>query len=428
MTGPRLVSLHCANCGAALPPKEGGAYRCEYCGHGYEIAQEPPPYFPPPPPQYVQGPVRIVVQRPRARAGCAGTIVTFVVLAFAGVIVSSALLKTKKAATNAVTPNRAHDSPVAASPSDRLLWDDVGGPPQIAKMADGSEAFLGRYRVGSADQLFFIAADSSTMKEHWRAGPLGSYSEAYQATHLSIVGTHVVYSDFKSSIHVLDVTTGKETHALKLTDRVLQVCPLADGTEAWVQVADGANVLVDINAGTKKLAPKPASCVDRPSPFRKGFEARASSSAMPKTPGFKANHVYVDGASGVAEGFKSPGTRIPLLVGFDPTLHLIRWQGPLESVDADAMHESSHVAGGLAGGQFVATYELPSKPSRIAAFDAKSGTRTWDVELPHQKIGYVDDLVMSATRIYVVRSSNVEVLDAKNGTLLGRVGSAWLDD
>ena len=421
--------MDCANCGAQLPPKEGGTYRCEYCGHSYEIAPEPPP--PPPPQPFVQpfqAPIRVVVRAPQRRtSGIAGAFRGMIFLAILGSI-AFAVIRRNHPAITAKALTQALDSPVPGLPGERLLWDDVGGPPQIAKLPDGSEAFLGRYRVGTGDQLFFILADGTTMKERWRSGPLGSYSEAYRATHAGIVGAHVVFSDFKSTIHVVDVATGKEAHAIKLTDRVAQICPLGDGSEAWVQVEDGTNVMIDANAGTKKTAPRPSVCADRPSSFRKGFEARASSNPGPKVAGFKANHVFVDGSNAVAEGVKSPGTRIPLLVGFDPTSHAVRWQGALETGDPDAMHPTSHVADGLAGGLFVSTYDLPSKPARIAAFDAKTGTRTWDVELPHQKTGSVDDLVASATRIYVVRSSNVEVLDTKDGKLLGRVGSAWLDD
>ena len=72
----------------------------------------------------------------------------------------------------------------------------------------------------------------------------------------------------------------------------------------------------------------------------------------------------------------------------------------------------------LAGGRFVVPYELTSKGWHFTAFDARSGQRLWDVPL-HSGIGLDEPggFSLSATRVYVMRTSSVEVYDARTGVL-----------
>jgi len=95
------------------------------------------------------------------------------------------------------------------------------------------------------------------------------------------------------------------------------------------------------------------------------------------------------------------------------------------SGDQTAAAESSSTAvmDAMAGGRFVVSYELTSKGWHFTAFDAHSGQRVWDV--PLRSIIGIDDpegFSLSATRVYVMRSSSLEVYDAKNGALVGTLG------
>jgi hypothetical protein len=127
----------------------------------------------------------------------------------------------------------------------------------------------------------------------------------------------------------------------------------------------------------------------------------------------------------VALGKKHPGTALPIVVGFDPKTKTVRWQESLASGDQAAVAESSttSIMDALAGGRFAAPYELTSKGWHFAAFDARSGQRTWDISL--QSLIGVDEpegFSLTAARLYVMRTSTLEVYDAKTGALIGTIG------
>jgi hypothetical protein len=71
----------------------------------------------------------------------------------------------------------------------------------------------------------------------------------------------------------------------------------------------------------------------------------------------------------------------------------------------------------------VAPYEVTSKGWHFAAIDARSGQRVWDVSLqPLIGISEPEGFSMSPTRVYVMRTSSLEVYDAKTGGLVGTIG------
>jgi hypothetical protein len=77
----------------------------------------------------------------------------------------------------------------------------------------------------------------------------------------------------------------------------------------------------------------------------------------------------------------------------------------------------------LAGGRFAAPYKVTSKGIYFTAFDARSGQRLWDVALePQIGIDTPEGFAMSAARVYVMRTSSLEVYDGKTGTLVGTLG------
>ena len=77
----------------------------------------------------------------------------------------------------------------------------------------------------------------------------------------------------------------------------------------------------------------------------------------------------------------------------------------------------------LEGGRFVTPYEVTSKGWHFTAFDARSGQRVWDVPLqPLVGVDHPEGFSLSAARVYVMRTSSVEVYDAKTGALVGTIG------
>ncbi len=141
--------------------------------------------------------------------------------------------------------------------------------------------------------------------------------------------------------------------------------------------------------------------------------------------GFEAENVVEEGDVAVALGKKHPGTGLPIAVGFDPRTKTVRWQQSLASGDQAGVSESSttSIMDALAGGRFVAPYELTSKGWHFTALDARSGQRVWDIPLRSQiGVDEPEGFALSAARVYVMRTSSLEVYDARDGALVGTVG------
>jgi hypothetical protein len=229
-----------------------------------------------------------------------------------------------------------------------------------------------------------------------------------------------------------DLGTGRETRTVKLTDRAKGMCTLPGGKHVWLEMSDEKNVLFDVDAGTTSPAARPAGCPQGdPSGDCRGRLTRgaprpgcAGPEGAPKVNGFQAVNLIEDGDAAVALGKKHPGTALPIAVGFDPKTKSVRWQQPVVSgEEAAAESSSTSVMDALAGGRFVVPYEMTAKVWHFTAFDAHTGQRIWDFPLqsaigPDEPQGFS----LSATRVYVMRSSSVDVYDAKTGAAIGTVG------
>ncbi|HEX3771523.1 MAG TPA: hypothetical protein VHV30_11680 [Polyangiaceae bacterium] len=432
MSQPRdVVARNCPTCGAQLEPSPPGRIIvCRYCGHSFQ-----------PPPEVNPAPRIIVLQPgmtppgtppPRANAGRAlATLASTMVFAL-GVVIFAL----RSRGTSMVMPTATEVSSAIAgltpSPPSSWMWDTVAGPPIAATV--GAGGFVGRLRARGDDELYVAAFDDAKLAQLWKAGPLGTYSEGYRSTFTEVVGHKVVVTDFRANLHVYDLGTGRETKTLKLTDRASETCASPDGKDhVWIGVSDEKNVLLDADAGTLTPSPRPAWCTSRSS-FSgtdcRGWLTRGdprpgckSAEVVPRVSGFDAENAIEDGDLAVALGKKHPGTATPMVVGFDPKTKAVRWQSPLASGDQAIVKEpGTEVMDAMTAGRFVAPYSR-TKGIFITAFDARSGQRLWDV--PLQPVIGSDDpegFSLSATRVYVTRTSSLEVYDAKTGALVGTLG------
>ena len=434
MTDDGVRQHRCPNCGASLDGAAANATprtTCGYCGQTFEV-QGPPPR-PTPAAQPPRRPPPNAARRPGLGPSGQGVVVLAMVGAAALFVSRRATNGTLGLPTMAVPSLPVLPAPKAAT---AYLWDTVGGPPLPAGAGpNGAERFVGRVRSRADDTLWIAAFDGPKVTEAWRAGPFGTYSEGYQSTFAAVVGRQVVVTDFHANAHVFDVGSGHELRSVKLSDRAKSMCAAPDGEpRVWIEVADGKNVLVDAGSGTAAPAARPAWCSDggssthdcrgwlRRGPFRPQCKAPG---AAPAVSGFQAINVVEEGDTAVALGMKHPGTATPMAVGFDPKTKTVRWQGALASGDQAAVAESSTISAmdAMAGGRFVAPYQITSKGWHFTALDVHTGERLWDVPLqPLVGVDYPEGFSVSATRVYVMRTSSLEVYDAKTGTLAGAIG------
>ncbi len=257
-----VLARSCPNCGARLeatPP--GRTIICRYCGQSFQ----PPPEVNPPPRIIVVGPgvPRPVVQG-RPGAGSSAIRIAFSLL-IVGALLAFSSIRAKRALVNGLSSVPSLPSDIAAAVSAAatpFMWDTVAGPPMPAAVGGGGgEGFVGRVRMRGEDTLWIAAFEGAHLGVVWKVGPFGTYSEGYQSTYASVVGKSVVVTDYRANLHVYDVASGHETRTIKLTDRAKAMCGSPDGkARVWVEMSDEKNVLVDADAGTATLSPRPAWC------------------------------------------------------------------------------------------------------------------------------------------------------------------------
>jgi putative pyrroloquinoline-quinone binding quinoprotein len=422
-----LLARSCPNCGASVDAEPvDGRISCRYCGQVFEAPREPLPEAPP----------RVVVIAPRAqprvsaprRAGGA-----LLVLLLGGFLIAVRFgLLPGHTITTQILPLPQLPEPTAVS---SFMWDSAGGPPIGAAVGGGAvEGFVGRIRDRGDDKLWIAAFDGSKLNVVWKAGPFGTYSEGLAATFFGVVGRDVVVTDYRAVLHIYDVASGREERTVKLSDRAKSMCAASDGkAHVWIEAKDEKNVLVDADLGTATSSPRPPWCPDSwgEAGDCRGWLRRGSphvgcksAASAPRVNGFEANNVLEEGDAAVALGKKHPGTALPMAVGFDPKSKAVRWQQPIASGDQASVAESGglSVMDALAGGRFVAPYEITSKGCHFAALDAKTGQRLWDIALqPLIGVERPEGFTLSATRLYVMRTSSLEIYDAKTGALVGEI-------
>jgi len=415
------VDLKCPSCGAPLPPPVEGKSLCSYCERTITIAQLTP----------LQA-----QQNAPPRSGSSKGVLALVTLLGVGIagycgvraLVSMNDVQSKISEAQTRVAEAVKAAAVEAS-RERLLWDDVGGPP-VPVQIGGKEAVLGRLRtVTTGDHLFIIANDSATLATRWKAGPFGTYSEGYLATHFVVIGDRVVVSDFHAKLHFLDLRTGIEVANLSLTDRV--ECMTIDQGRVRLIQADEKSLYVDPTNRLTTVIPKQEMRKrwDDPNCERKAVERKGKSRVQaPSVDGFEAYRVLTDGTEAIAAGKKSPGTPVPQVVGFEPKSRRVLWRQILPSVDPNTVDASSALAGDLAGHRYIGVYPVGSEMHRLTAFDARSGARLWDVKLRNIfAVDRIDDMVVTEQFVYVVRTSSLDVLEAKSGKLVGAVGDDTYD-
>ncbi len=416
----------CTNCGGQLPPFVPGQtfVQCHFCGHRANVELPKP---------VVQERI-VIVRQPQVGVSTPTVKVSgfwwlFLFIPLIGVVgpIIAAVSATKGASS---------ESPFGGGAED-FQW--TGDAPFAVKInADATEDIVGHFRVlnsgkDSKAQDFVGGIDGVTLKRIWSAGPYvdGDDSRGFK---YAVVANNVLVTDPKSIGHILDVTTGKETATITLSDRADSICIEPTGKpEAWIHVTDNEDLDVDFTSKrTKKMARPPwcksstdfgiADIQCESGQFTKTSAHCSGVDSTFKAPNFEATKMLSDGSVSVVVGKKSPGTGIPTAVGYDPKAKKILWQRPIPQTDA------THVSDGLgltdlANGKLVSQIELSTGIYKLAALDARTGSELWETEIPRSKDGSeADEMLITATRVYLPHWTWLDIFDAKSGAVIGTVG------
>ncbi len=460
-----LVSVQCPSCGADLPPRAPtGDNVCDYCGGRFQVSQarsahtmagvkldvqqlaqaivqaqrqassSSPRRLPDQPPVVNYGPGHAhaphsnhayAVAHQTAKTG-RRVALGIAFASIVGVAVPAVIVATQQGAFDQVPGLEG-----IAQSVEHLLWDHVGGHPQIVDIG-GKTAFIGRTRkVLSGDELYIDAYDAQTVERLWRIGPLGSYSEAYQAVHYGAVGDRFAITDGQAQVHIHDLVTGERLQTLKLTDKVEYLCipetPEGDETRGvWLKQIDEKTHMFDLKTAKLTEAETPPGC------FSSHWEAKraadeGTAEGAPKVDGIEIKQVIVEGDIGVAFGVKSPGTPVPNAVGFEPKTMKVNWTEVVASVDAATIRRED-LLGGLGGGRAYVVYGAGQDDWYLTAFDARAGTRIWEQKLrPLFAVDSLNGMTVTDGHVLLGRTSSLEVFDGATGKLLGTVGTETYD-
>ncbi|MEO6575152.1 MAG: hypothetical protein ABIP89_15005, partial [Polyangiaceae bacterium] len=276
-----VKEMKCTSCGAQLPiPPLGERFlRCHYCGTSVQLEAPPLPVVsgfgggPPaasygsPPPVTPFGAAPQVIVVPQAYvANHSGMRVLYMIIPLVLVLFSSGVsmfLGSSHGSSSLGGVGSGGVTPLG----EHLQWSSTDAPVPARVNADEVEDFIGVYHLLEGDQqLTYLGAfNGKTLERVWAAGPFGNLSEANSQTFFSVAGNRAILTDFRSTAHIFDVATGKETGKVALSDRAKAICTSPDGkAEAWLELSDQQHLLVDLAAGTSKKAPRPAYCATGP--------------------------------------------------------------------------------------------------------------------------------------------------------------------
>ena len=322
------------------------------------------------------------------------------------------------------------------APEDRVTMDISDAGPAVAMVdRDTIEDVVCRFSVyaNSKSRLYVAAFSGADFRPLWRIGPLGELGAESTATHVGVVQKTVLIADSQAILHIYDLATGAEKKMVRLSDRASFIYPATNGAnEAWIRMSDEKHVLFDVASSTLKAHGEP-SWMPKPLEFPDSFDcqlhfrnpaARARcvpKNAVPQFPMFEAQNALVEGQDAVALGEKSPGTRTPMLAGFDGTTKAPRWKAQVAS-DALGLQEGSPAVADLVAGRLVVAYQTTKSEGHVAALDGRSGRPLWDVALG-KTFTSPSLLAVSPNRVYVPASPVLLVYDARSGRKLGTIGT-----
>jgi serine/threonine-protein kinase len=367
---------------------------------------------------------------PRKTKGSTSPWVVYSVVGVGGGVILAGLILLIFAITGrSKSPSGTADAGPSASavaPAAALAWTS-GVEMNTVEATINSDAVVDFATFVRDPGLKLCAFDGATFLPIWCVPVVGE-AHTTGAIRLGAAGRFLVYTDAGAVAHVLDIATGAQRSAIKLTSRATFLCSPSDAPgKLWIKNEEKQGLLLDPALQTVAVAAqRPPSC-PQPRKDVDCFRGQASpiclpASAPPKTRIMHVDVTLSDGAIGVSTGRKSPSTTIPMIMGFTAGKTADSaplWIHPVPPGDGLGGLMGSHFAeAGLAGGRVVSAYDDLGGATHLVAFDAGTGQTLWDVNTESYY-----EFSLTKTRLFVGRYSRLDVRDPVTGKLLGGLGS-----
>jgi len=347
-------------------------------------------------------------------------------VAFSPVLEAWLELERERSDTQGKRPETGPGSGGEVPAGEHLQWGGAPATLSPVKLDDDDvEDFVGVYRLldrSGTTTMYLGAFDGRTLSRRWHSAALGSARDNGYHVRSAVAGGRVVVTDTSMVAHVLELASGKEVGSVKLTDHAQRVCSEPAGDHVWIKVADGHNVVIDLQSVRASSAPAPMFCSFKEAPACDGEPgACVDAYPAPQVSGFVADRVFHEGNLGVALGAKSPGTRAPMLAGFDVATSKVNWSVPVAS--AGISPSPLWPAAQLANGSFYVVYALNTLDgAMVARFDVATGKRVWEARLPRANGTANEEIVVTPTRVYVPHWTWLDIFNLADGTHVGTVG------
>lgn len=420
---PEVVLRECPNCAGVLPPVgQSNQVKCEYCGLSFDVkrtVEQPkaPRPMPMPAPRPMPRPSPGVAPK---RGGC-----TVVVIALVAVLAV--------AAVGFFTAMRGPAGPGVVSDAVGLShMETVGFYAVNGDAIEDLVAFVRTVGTGS-DDILLVAFDGATMREVWRAGPFGSYGQAFQYTKAAVIGNRALVADFRAQAHLYDLASGATVVTVALPDRAKEVCRAGTASQVELRLQNESRIVLDVATGAH--APPAVmnlgadACMPLPDLSIPQVDERTETPPPgigPERTGERVQILTQDGTR-IAVGRRPAGVRVPVAAGMGPDGRTPVWTAVIPTVDEGRVEESGSdtLLFRRGSGRLYAAYTITGDGgARLAALDARTGGRLWETPFTDWTDSPdLNDMRVGPNRILVEEFIEAAVFDASTGALLARISN-----
>lgn len=299
---------------------------------------------------------------------------------------------------------------------------------------DRPDDIIGYVNKGDHSPWVSIALyDGVTFEQRWEAGPF-KVARLYGRAHeplLAATKGHIVASPDHRSIHIFNGRDGMEHTVLEMDSEVRAICPApSDAGTVWIDLASTRHRQLDVTTGRLQPMQRPSWCPDLSHPsdwqrvsLRCGLD-RGEAICRDRTllgevesPLYETGFSLELGNSIVSVGRMHPDDQFATtIIGHQRGQEETSWRQEFE-IPVLVAHLESDTFYALLHQRYVHT------AGRIVAIDRTSGVVRWNVELPWHTHAVTGPLLYHEGRLYLARSTWLDVFDATTGETLANIGT-----
>ncbi len=307
------------------------------------------------------------------------------------------------------------------------FYTGTNSRPQLVDVdGDGKKELVSLFWGKSDDLPLHVGVlDRETLAVKWMSGPLPSQWSG-RHTHMAIVGTRVVVTDSRETVHVFDLSSGKVDRTVPFAGGAVGAC--ANGTskvEVGLAVDWNNWKFLDVDSGKvregKKGETSPCieqyvACGPKTDPAVRCTENDPSAQARAKTPGFTTygtSEVLGD-ARLVPGTVKRTGKDEEMLLVLDRK-KAYRWEAPT-ILDGDSLHLGGRTEVRLTPKSVVTLYQTNRGDFRLASRDVVTGKEVWSRKPSEAKEGsYMGDFFVEDEDIFFFVDHGIHIVDLDTG-------------